>query len=67
MGGLIDIKYDFSPNVVSYREELQSLDKFLVRVCGIIGGIFSVAGIIDAVVHQSLQKLLHKHQMNKLR
>ena len=51
MGGMLDIKYDFSPNVVRYIEEYQSLDQFLVRVCGIIGGIFAVAGILDSLIH----------------
>lgn len=39
---------------------------FLVEICAIIGGVFSVAGIIDAIIHKSMVTILKKAQMGKL-
>jgi len=39
---------------------------FLIQLCAIIGGIFTVTGIIDALVHESVSHLLKKANMGKL-
>ena len=48
---------------MQYKEHL--LD-FLIQICAIIGGIFSVTGIIDALIHKSMVAILKKAQMGKL-
>lgn len=40
----IFIKYKLSPLMVRVSEEHMPLSVFLVRLCGIIGGIFSTSG-----------------------
>jgi len=49
--------YDFYPVMVEYDEEKVSILQFLTRICGIIGGIFTVSGLIDGFLHQSYQQL----------
>jgi Endoplasmic reticulum vesicle transporter. len=44
----------------------ESFFRFLVQICAIIGGIFTVAGIIDALIHKSVVAILKKAQMGKL-
>lgn len=40
----IFVKYDLSSLLIRVREEHKPYWQFLVRLCGIIGGIFSVSG-----------------------
>lgn len=39
-------KYDFSPIMVSFKEEKSSFMAFLTSVCAIIGGVFTCAGLL---------------------
>jgi hypothetical protein len=38
-----------------------------IDIVGILGGIFTVASIIDHLVHSSIHFLLEKQRLNKLR
>ncbi|SAM07895.1 hypothetical protein [Absidia glauca] len=44
---------DFSPMRVIYTEEHKSLASALVSVCAIVGGIFTVASIVDGFLHKT--------------
>ncbi|XP_037306429.1 endoplasmic reticulum-Golgi intermediate compartment protein 2 [Pungitius pungitius] len=46
----IFMKYDISSLMVKVTEQHMPLWKFLVRLCGIIGGIFSTTGMLHGVV-----------------
>jgi hypothetical protein len=59
-------RYDLSPVTVKYTLKKETFFRFLVQICAIIGGIFTVAGIIDAIVHKSVVAILKKAQMGKL-
>jgi len=59
-------RYDLSPVTVKYTQRKESFFRFLVQICAIIGGIFTVAGIIDALVHKSVVAILKKAQIGKL-
>ena len=50
-------------NIMSYKE----WHSFFVDIVGIIGGIFTVATIIDHMIHSSIHFLVKKHMLNKLR
>ncbi len=39
---------------------------FMINVFAILGGVFTVAGIIDSIVHKSVLMLLRKAEMNKI-
>jgi endoplasmic reticulum-Golgi intermediate compartment protein 3 len=48
----IAFHYQLSPIAVEYRlERKESVAVFLTRMCAIIGGVVTVAGIVDAVMH----------------
>lgn len=47
----IFMKYDISSLMVSVTEQHMPLWQFLVRLCGIIGGIFSTTGGYRASAH----------------
>mmetsp|Transcript_98866 Transcript_98866/g.250933 ORF Transcript_98866/g.250933 Transcript_98866/m.250933 type:complete len:347 (-) Transcript_98866:179-1219(-) len=59
-------RYDFSPVTVQYKETRESFSHFLVQICAVIGGIFTVAGIVDSVLHKSIVHLAKKAQVGKL-
>jgi len=46
----IYFKYDMSPINVRVSEEREPFWQFLVRLCGIVGGIFATSGIVNAFV-----------------
>lgn len=48
-------------------EEYAQWHQLFVKVVGIIGGIFTVATIVDSMVHSSIHFLLEKQRLNKLR
>lgn len=45
--------YEFSPFLVHKVEKVVPLSHFLTSVCAIIGGVFTVAGMIDAILYRS--------------
>ncbi len=45
--------YDLSPIMVKFTEKQRSFAHFLTSVCAIVGGVFTVAGIIDSLVYPS--------------
>jgi len=45
--------YDISPFMVSVTDEKMSFAHFLTNVCAIIGGIFTVAGLIDSTFYHT--------------
>jgi hypothetical protein len=59
-------RYDLSPVTVKFTMRKESFFHFLVQICAIIGGIFTVAGIIDSLIHKSVVHILKKAQMGKL-
>ena len=63
---LLFFKYDLSPITVEYKQTKKSFLSFLINVFAILGGVFTVAGIIDAIIHKSVLMLLRKAEMNKI-
>lgn len=45
--------YEFTPFMVQKIEKVVPLSHFFTSVCAIIGGVFTVAGMIDAVLYRS--------------
>ena len=58
--------YDLSPIKVHVMEEKESLGHFLTGLCAIIGGIFTVSGIIDSLVFHGHNALAKKIELGKL-
>eukprot|EP00163_Fabomonas_tropica_P018622 TRINITY_DN33008_c0_g1_i1.p1 TRINITY_DN33008_c0_g1~~TRINITY_DN33008_c0_g1_i1.p1 ORF type:complete len:349 (-),score=97.88 TRINITY_DN33008_c0_g1_i1:77-1099(-) len=53
--------YDLSPIMVKFTETRKSFLHFLTELCAIIGGVFTVAGIIDSLIYNT-----HKHFKNQI-
>lgn len=57
--------YDLSPLLVTYDERRSSLLTFLTSTIAIVGGVFTVCGIVDATVYHGEKALRKKMQMGK--
>lgn len=57
--------YELSPIMVKYTETSKSFAHFLTGVCAIIGGVFTVAGLIDSFIYQSMRTLKKKVELGK--
>jgi endoplasmic reticulum-Golgi intermediate compartment protein 3 len=51
------IIYDLSPIMVHITETRKSFLHFLTNLCAVIGGVFTIAGILDRVVYNVMQKM----------
>jgi hypothetical protein len=45
--------YEFTPFMVQKVEKVVPLSHFLTSICAIVGGVFTMAGIIDAILYRS--------------
>lgn len=59
------ITYDISPLNVVVREERRSVAEFLTNLCAIIGGVFTVLGLVDSVVYHGV-KVAQKMELGKM-
>jgi len=57
--------YDLSPIMVMFTEKQRSFAHFLTSVCAIVGGVFTVAGIVDSLVYHSMRSLKKKVELGK--
>jgi Endoplasmic reticulum vesicle transporter len=55
-----------SPVTVKFTQYHTPFLHFIVQLCAIIGGVFTIAGITDALVHKSVRKLVKKSEEGKL-
>lgn len=58
-------RYDMNPIAVKYHETRPPLYHFLTTVCAIVGGTFTVAGIIDSMIFTSME-IFKKFELGKL-
>jgi len=61
----IFIMYDLSPIMVKFTETQKSFAHFMTGVCAIIGGVFTVAGIIDSFIYHGLKSFKKKVELGK--
>ena len=54
--------YDLSPIMVHVTEQSKSFLHFLTSLCSIIGGIFTVAGILDSLLYQGMKTISRKNK-----
>ncbi|XP_065844191.1 endoplasmic reticulum-Golgi intermediate compartment protein 3-like isoform X3 [Oscarella lobularis] len=59
------VLYDLSPMMVQITESRRSFMHFLTGVCAIIGGVFTVAGLIDSMIYHSMRSLQKKMELGK--
>lgn len=59
-------RYDLSPVTVKFAQVQESFFHFIVQVCAIVGGVFTVAGLIENLLHTSIASVLKKREEGKL-
>jgi len=59
-------RYDLSPVTVKFTLTQQSIYHFLVQVCAIVGGVFTVAGLVEQFLNASVQSVLKKKKTTDL-
>lgn len=58
--------YDLSPIKVTSTEQYVPFLHFLTNVCAIIGGIFTVSGLLDSLIYHSQRMIKKKIELGKL-
>lgn len=56
---------DISPMQITYRETRKSFGSFLTGVLAIVGGVFTVAGLVDRVAYRAEKAYKKKVEMGK--
>ncbi|POO00433.1 DnaJ-like [Trema orientale] len=56
--------FELSPMQVLITENQRSFSHFITNVCAIIGGVFTVAGILDSILHNTF-RLMKKVELGK--
>jgi hypothetical protein len=46
--------FEFSPITENVTKNNKNLVVFLISICAIIGGVYTIAGIIDSCLHRSI-------------
>ena len=66
-GGMpgVFFSYELSPVMVKYSPKEKSLGHFLTGLCAIIGGVFTVAGILDKLIYNSSRLIEQKIELGK--
>jgi len=64
-GAAIWFRYDLSPLTVKYQEKAQPWYHFLTLLCAIVGGVFTVANMIDGLIFSTFE-FYKKWEMGKL-
>lgn len=59
------VNYELSAIMVKYIERTKSFTHFLTSCCAIIGGLFTIAGMLDAITFR-YWNIYKKYQLNKL-
>jgi len=57
--------YELSPIMVKFTEHRSSFAHFLTQLCAILGGVFTVAGMVDRVVYSGWRRWGPKMQIGK--
>lgn len=62
----IFFNYDISPMIVTYRQSPRKpLSAFLTDLCAIVGGVLTIAAILDGLIWQAEHRLRHKMDIGK--
>lgn len=48
-------RFDIAPILIKYQQYKDSSFEFFVQICAIVGGIYSVIGIIDTLVNRLIR------------
>ncbi len=51
-------RYELSPVTVRYTQSRSSFFHFIVQICAIVGGVFTVVGIVDSMIHAGVNRII---------
>ena len=57
--------FEFSPITENVSRNGQSFVEFLISICAIIGGVYTIAGIVDSMIYKSVSYVF-KNRIGKL-
>jgi len=57
--------YEFSPITENVTRNDRSLIDFIISICSIIGGVYTIAGIVDSMIYRSISYVF-KDNIGKL-
>ncbi|KAG0211462.1 Endoplasmic reticulum-Golgi intermediate compartment protein 3 [Mortierella sp. NVP41] len=57
--------FDISPMLVIQKEEHESFTSFLTGICAIVGGIFTVASLLDGAIWRAERTFKTKMELGK--
>ena len=62
----VRMAYDILPIVVHLSEKKQAFYHFITQLCAIVGGVFTVAGIVASVMDKGIKAMKVKQELGKL-
>ncbi|CAG9814118.1 unnamed protein product [Phaedon cochleariae] len=62
----IFFQYELSPLMVKFTEKERSFGHFVTNLCAIIGGVYTVAGLLDTFLYHSVKLIQRKMELGKL-
>jgi len=62
----VRINYDILPIIVQFHEKKQAFYHFVTNLCAIVGGVFTVAGIVASLMDKSINLMRKKQELGKL-
>lgn len=57
--------FEFSPITENIKAKSKNLVEFMISICAIIGGVYTIAGIVDSMIHKSVSYVF-KNRIGKL-
>lgn len=54
MNSVLMFNFEFSPITENVTKNHKNLVAFIISICAIIGGIYTIAGFIDSCIHKSI-------------
>ena len=61
----LQFNFEFSPITENVTQNNKNPVEFLIKICAIISGVYTIAGIIDSVIHKSVSYMF-KDRIGKL-
>ena len=62
----VRINYDILPITVQFSTTKVAFYHFVTQLCAIIGGVFTVAGIVASIVDKGMASMMKKQELGKL-
>lgn len=65
VNNILMFSFELSPIKVIFTQQKENIVDFMTYICAIIGGIFTIASVVDTIIHRSVAALF-KERIGKL-